>query len=153
MAIGLVKTWKIKNLLDNNYPHPDDLEPKLNQKVIELAKQYEKSLLKENESFVTRIFHKKELTRSEDEAISCKSAKDVSNLPSYIDFPCKDKINEVYKDIHDLRKILNVKAVATRSQDMHVMAELWELLAIDRVLENKEYYMEMDCVINEIEYE
>jgi hypothetical protein len=153
MASGLVKTWKIKNLLDNNYPHPDDLEPKLNQKVAEFAKQYENDLLKENDSFVTRIFHKRELTFSESEAISCTSAKDVMNLPDYVHFPCKKQIVDAFKDIQDLRKILNIKAVGSRSEDFHVMAELWELLAIDRVLDNKEYYMEMDFVIDEIEYE
>lgn len=154
MAFGRVKEEVLSVLFANYFPHYKKLRADLDVKVLGLAALYKEDLLNNNENTLfAKIFHKRELTRREDSSISCKTGYDVCNLGKHCSFPCRREIIEVYNAIQDLSKVMEIKATSKRSQGSYVLASFQDLLALERVCDNLEYYKELDLVIDEIEYE
>ena len=154
MITGVVRKELIDLIFSCYFPHYADLSDNLNAKVKNFAGKYKEDIIGDsNTSLVKRLFTSKvELTFNEDEATSCKTVRDLSNMNSYIYFPQRNDILEIDDAIQDLRKVMEIKAVAKRSFGGKVYASLGDLLALERVCTNKEYYMELDKVIEELEY-
>ena len=142
---GRIKEDTINVLFAHYFPHFAECENLLDEVVRKAGKGFNK----ESPSNVKGIFSKLLNTRQEE--VYTKNATTVSEMiqNGNYSFPYYDRILEVDMAIRDLKHVFEVKAVAKRSQGF-LMGDRNTLLALERVVNNIEYYEELKQVINEI---
>lgn len=152
MFTGIIKEEVMSPIFAHYFPHPNDLEELLNNKIKQISDSYQTTITPTVKTglFDKILKHSIEYNFLDSSICETKDIHTLKKSEFRDDFPFAEDIFEALDAISDLRKALELKAVAQRSR-AGVSACLQDMLTLERICDNLDFYEnQIESFIKEI---